>query len=75
MNAIERGTPVRFTASLGAVLQRTVHTAIRFDGAVDPGQVGLYQEPTTISGESGWHIIQFGAWDVAATESDFEILR
>ena len=73
--SLERGTPVKFTARLGAVLQGTVHTALRFDRAVDPGQLGLYQEPTTIGGESGWHIIQFDAWDVAATESEFEILR
>ena len=70
---LERGTPVRFTAQLGAVDRGTVLGAIRFVGAVQPGQQGLYQEPILI-GKEPWHIIQFGAWDVPAAEGQFEAI-
>jgi len=69
---MKRGTPVTFTARLGAVSRGTVHTATQFVGTIEPGQVGLYQEPIILSEEIGWHLIQFGAWDVAATIDCFE---
>ena len=70
---IERGTSVRFTEQLGAVKRGTVFTTDRFVGKVEPGQLGLYQEPIILDGDNNWHLIQFGEWDVAATETWFEI--
>ena len=69
---MDRGTQVRFTKTLSAIERGKAGTATRFVGKVEPGQLGLYQEPTVIDDENCWHIIQFGAWDIVAATDQFE---
>jgi len=67
------GDSVRITITAGAVLKGSAYFATKFVGTVAPGTPGLYQGPMTGDlGAEGWHIVSYGAWDIALHESQFE---
>ena len=71
---VDIGAPVEILVRAGGFKKGQAYSAYQFEGAVEPGQGGIYQGLMSgPMGEQGWHLVSVGALDVPLHASQFKV--